>query len=362
MRINVVHPSELGPAEVAVWHDMQRATPSLAHPFLSPEFVIAVGHHRQPARVAVITDGQAPIGFFPFEQRQFGVGVPISGWLSAYQGVIHAPGADLNPWKLMPECGLAAYQFDNLIPDQMPSRAYPTAICSSPIIDLSEGFNPYYTKLRVRASHMCRELERKARKIGREIGELHLVCDSQDVGLLRSLMSWKSEQYRLTNHVDRFAPRWVGELLEQLLIMRADNFSGLLSVVYAGDQPVAAHFGLRSGGLLVGWFTGYDKRFARYSPGSLLVRLMAEELCRVGVSELHMGKGAKRYTEMLKNSEIFVGEGVAATRTMVGTAHLLRGGLNMWALRTVRNHRALHDAADLVLRRTRISCWAYGRM
>ena len=69
MQICVVPPGELGPGEIAAWHAMQRSTESLANPFLSPEFVIAVGHVRPEARVAILADGTSVAGFFPFERR-----------------------------------------------------------------------------------------------------------------------------------------------------------------------------------------------------------------------------------------------------------------------------------------------------
>src|SRR5258707_11543219 len=114
MRVLLIHPSELGSSEVRAWRAMQQATPSLNNPFLSPEYAMAVGSLRSGSRVAVLTEGSATIGFFPFEKRRFRIGVPISGWLSPYQGVIHAPDAEWNISQLMAGCCLAAWKFDNL--------------------------------------------------------------------------------------------------------------------------------------------------------------------------------------------------------------------------------------------------------
>jgi len=362
MRVSVIHPSELGPAEITSWHAMQRATSSLEHPFLSPEFAIAVGRFRPESRVAVLTDGQATIGFLPFEKRRFGVGVPISGWLSACQGIVHAPDAQWDARELVRKSGLAVFQYDNLIADQAPFDPYHSTIDPAPAIDLSEGFDAYYAKLRARAHRFCRELERKTRKLDREAGELRFVRECSDPGVLRTLTAWKSEQYRRTDHVDRFDKPWTGELLEALLTMRADYLSGLLSVMYAGDQPVSIQFGLRAGSLVVGWFTGYDFQFNKYSPGLIMIRMMTEELAEIGVDRLHMGKGAKRYTEDLKNSDVFVGAGTVTSRSALGTAHRARNATSLWALHTVRAHPGLHRAADRVLRRAGVSSRMYGRV
>lgn len=363
MRVDVIHPSELGPAEIAAWHGMQQATPSLAHPFLSPEFAVAVGRFRPESRVAVLAgDDRTPIGFFPFEKRRLGSGVPISGWLSACQAVVHAPDARWDPRELVRKSGLAAFQYDNLIAEQAPFDAYHSAVDPAPAIDLSEGFGAYYDKLRARAHRFCRELERKTRKLGREAGELRFVRDCPDPGVLRTLTAWKSEQYRRTGHVDRFARSWTGDLLETLLTMREDSLSGLLSVLYAGDQPVSIQFGLRAGSLVVGWFTGYDFECGKYSPGLIMIRLLAEELPGIGADRLHMGKGAARYTGELKNSDVFVGAGTVTSRSALGAAHRLRDAASQRALRTVREHRGLHDTADWLLRRAGVSSRVYGRV
>jgi len=172
MRVDVVHPGELGLGEVSAWHAMQQATPSLGNPFLSPEFAVAVGRLRPESRVAVLTDSGSVVGFFPFERRRFGLGVPISGWLSPCHGLIHAPGVEWDPRELLRGCRLAAWKFDNLIPAQKPFTPFHACVDPAPVIELSDGFDAYYAKLRVKSPHLCRELERKARKLDREVGEL----------------------------------------------------------------------------------------------------------------------------------------------------------------------------------------------
>ena len=362
MRIAVIRPDELGPAEIAAWRSMQQASPLLANPFLSPEFAVAVGRFRPEARVAVLTEGQTVTGFFAFERRGLGLGVPIGGWLSGCQGLVHTPGAEWDPRELLRECDLAAWQFDNLIAGQQPLKRYEAATRPSPVIDLADGFEAYYAKLWVKSHRFCRELARKARKLGREAGEVRIVPDSRDGGLLRTLTAWKSEQYRRTCHVDRFERPWVGDLMQALLAARGDHVRGLLSVLYAGDQPVAAQFGLRAGNLLVGWFTGYDIRFAKYSPGIIHLMQLAEQLAKVNIHAIYMGKGAKRYTEAIKSHDVFVAEGVVTSRSILGAVHGVRGASAQWALRTVRRRPGLHRVADRLLRRSGVSRYTYGRL
>ena len=87
-----------------------------------------------------------------------------------------------------------------------------------------------------------------------------------------------------------------------------------------------------------------------------------ELLIDLGVDRLHMGKGAKKYTEELKNSDIFVGAGSVTSRSVLGAAHQARNATGQWALRTVRAHPSWHRGADRLLRRFGVSSRMYGRV
>ncbi len=334
----------------------------LSDPFLAPEYAVTVDRFRPRSRVGVLMEGDSVVGFFPFESRRLGVGVPLSGWLSAGQGIIHRPDARWNMRELLRGCGLSVWRFDNLIADQAVSGAYHAKVVPSPVIDLSEGSGAYYAQLRKQTQRFCRENERKARKLGREAGELRLEHDSRNPELLDRLIRWKSDQYRRTANVDRFGLPWVPPLLQALLATRSEHLSGMLSVLYAGEQPVSIQFGLRAGGTIVGWFTGYDQRFGRYSPGLLHIKMMIETLCTLGVHTVRIGKGAKQSARLFKNRDILVAEGVATNRSPFGAAHRVIHGVNRRALRAARENPTLHDATDHVLRSTGASRRLYGKV
>jgi CelD/BcsL family acetyltransferase involved in cellulose biosynthesis len=363
VRVSLVRPDELGTAEIAAWQSMQGAAPYLANPFLSSEFVVAVGRFRPYTQVAILREGQSIVGFFPFERRQFALGVPVCGWLNSCQGLIHAPGVEWDPRELLSGCQLSAWQFDSLITDQLPFKPYYDAIEPSAVIDLAGGFNDYYSKLRARSPRFCRELARRTRKLAREVGELRIAADARDASLLQTLIAWKSEQYRQTSHVDRFGRPWLVELLDALLSVRDDHLTGVISGLYAGDKPVAAQFGLRTGDLLVGWFTAYDMRFRKYSPGLIQFKMMIEELAAIGIRTIDMGGGAKNYyKETLKSHETVVARGIVTDWSVLGTAHRVRNASTRWASSTTHQHPSLHCASDQILRRSGVARRIYGRL
>jgi CelD/BcsL family acetyltransferase involved in cellulose biosynthesis len=349
VRISVVRPAELGPAEIAAWHAMQVTTLSLASPFLSPEFAVAVGTFRPDARVAVLADGPDIVGFFPFEKRRWGVGEPIGAGLSDCQGLIHAPALEWDPRELLRACRISAWNFDHLVAGQRPFERYQAARAASPVIDLTDGFEAYHAMLRARSRQFCSGVARKSRKLGREAGDVRFVLDSRDGSALRTFMSWKSDQYRRTGRGDRFDKRWIVELIDLLFSTHTAAFSGQFSCLHAGEELVAAHFGVRAGHVLADWFPAYATGFASYSPGLIMHLRMAEEAAASGVRQIDLGKGAKRYKEALKTGDIFVAEGIVTGRSVLAAASWARRYPALWAVRQVRQHPPLFHAVDRLL-------------
>jgi CelD/BcsL family acetyltransferase involved in cellulose biosynthesis len=344
MKITVVHPNELGQPELARWRSIQQATPSLGNPFLSPEFTVAVGRFRSRARVAVLFDGPDTVGFFPFERRGFGYGVPMGAWHSDCQGLIHLPNLEWDPQELLRACDLAVWEFDHLVDWQKPFEPYYKARAPSPIMDLSAGFDPFLAQLRQRTSKY-RELSRRHRKLAREVGQVRFVFDSRDLRALRTVMAWKSAQYLRTGWIDRFALPWIVELLEQLLDTRTECFSGVLSMLYAGDTPVAGHFGLRSDRVMTHWFPAYDTRFHNYGPGLIMNLGLAEGACAAGVHHIDMGAGAEEYKQWFRSRDLIVAQGRVVRRSPGAALHWVRRASAERLHFAIEQHPSLHRAA-----------------
>jgi CelD/BcsL family acetyltransferase involved in cellulose biosynthesis len=349
--ISVVRPAELGSAEIAAWRSFQDSTPTLANAFLSPDFAIAVGRHRPGARVAVLSDGPDLAGFFPFERRGPGWGMPIAAGLTDFQGLVHAPGAEWDPRALLKACGISVWQFDHLVPGQEPFERCQAAVAPSPVIDLTQGYDAYYEALKSSSSRFCPDLRRKTRKIERDVGDLRFVLDSRDVTDLRTLMAWKSDQYQRTGRIDRFSQPWVVRLVDDLLGTGNEHFSGLLSMLYAGDVPVAGHFSVRFGSRLTFWFTSYSTRFNVYSPGLLHTLRTIEGAAAQGVRLIDLGKGHKRWKESLKSYDTQVAEGIVTRPCPLAAIHWARRTPTAWAIRQIRAHEPLFNAFDLVLKK-----------
>ncbi|MET9296026.1 GNAT family N-acetyltransferase [Streptomyces sp. NPDC003077] len=354
--IAVYRPGELSGADRAAWTAIQSqahllGAPQLANPFLSPEFALAVGACRRDVRIAVVHEDGAPAAFLPFQRTAFGVGRAVGLGVSDAQGLMHRPGFQWDARELLHACGLSVLEFDHLVEGQKPFEATLLSTHPSPVVDLDEGYEAYLSRLRARSPNFVRRTLTKERKLGRDVGAVRYVHDERDPAALRVLMAWKSAQYRRTGRSDRFAQAWIVQLVERLFHTRTDTFGGLLSVLYAGDRPVAAHFGPRSERVLAGWFPAYDPAYAKFSPGLILHLHMIEEAAGASMAYLDLGRGEKAYKNSLKTRELTVSEGWVARPHPVALGHLARRAPVRALRNTVLSRPELFGPADRLLKR-----------
>jgi CelD/BcsL family acetyltransferase involved in cellulose biosynthesis len=319
LQVDVVRPDELSTDALVRWTELQVQHPHLDSPFLSPEFALAVGKARGRARVAVLSESDGAIGFLPYEETSAGRGVALAKGLSDVQGLVAAPTEELDLGRIMRECGLRQIRFDHLLASQgdwftsLPSRFRQEW---SSALDLRGGFDDY-VRTKEETTTLFQAARRNRRKLGSQHGPVRLCFDEPDHGLLERLLRWKSSQYRRTGRRDRFADPATRALVHDLLDIRTNRFSGLLTALYAGDSVVSAHLGLRTGTTVAWWFPVYDPAYGAYSPGLQLCVEMARAMPPRGLVLLDLGEGDEPYKARLANTAIGLLNGsVSASRPL----------------------------------------------
>ncbi|MEW2407902.1 GNAT family N-acetyltransferase [Streptomyces griseoviridis] len=350
MDVTIHRFDELSDALRDAWHRAMDESPEYANPFLAPEFASGVARHRAGARFAVLRADGEPVGFLPYERNAFGVGRAIGLGLSDCQALVHRPGVTWDARELLRACGLSLFEFDHLVEEQRAFAPQVTGRFASPVVDLKPDESGYPQWLRGAYPGLAKTTLKKERRLGRDIGAFRFVFDERDPRMLRTLMRWKSAQYRRTGRMDRFARPWIVDLVDDLFEVREEHFTGVLSVLYAGDRPVAAHFGPRSRTVLAAWFTAYDPELHYYSPGLMMHLRTAEAAGRHGVTTMDLGRGDKEYKDWLKTRELRVGEGFVSRPHPVSAAHRLWRGPVRGLRNTVNAHPALREPADRLLK------------
>jgi CelD/BcsL family acetyltransferase involved in cellulose biosynthesis len=347
-RVRLVRAGELTEQDIFIWSRIQRENPLFDSPFFRPEFVQQVAQFRDDVEVAVLEiDGQA-IGFFPFHRLRRHVGWPVGMSLSDMHGVVIAPNVTFDPQQLVRSCRLLAWHFNHVMAAQREFTGHQWFAAHAPYMDLSQGFGHYEQQRRRSGSDLIQAALRKMRKIEREIGPLRLVPFTTDKSVLQQLIVGKIDQYRRTRCVNHLAEPWRIELLRSIVNTRGEEFAGMLSVLLAGDDAIAMHLGLLSGGVLHVWFPTYAVEFSKYSPGLLFWVRMAQEASGLGIRRIDLGKGDERYKRCLMTGATPLVEGSVDLRPLTGT---VRYG---WArLRELTRASPLRRPAQSVVRSIR---------
>jgi CelD/BcsL family acetyltransferase involved in cellulose biosynthesis len=295
MRASVVHPEELGRAEQLLWSSFARDS-SLNSPFLSWPFARSIGRVRDDARVATFRDGARVLAFLGFQISSDRTGGPIGASISDAQAVVAPSTWAFDPRRLIDSAGLSVWRFDHLTMQQTAFRPYHRHRHRSPFVDLSAGYDAFVQGVRTHSKDLISQVGRRRRKLAREVGPV--VCEwqsSQPEGDWQRLSRWKSDQYARDATWDRFAEPWITRSLELLAESRDPCCTGLLTSIRAGEQLVAAHFGLLGPDRLCWWFPAYNPDFGRYSPGLILLLDIIAEAARRGVPMLDLGRGEHGY-------------------------------------------------------------------
>ena len=315
MRTHLVKPHELDRQAIARWRELQAGNDALASPYFSPEFTLAVADVRDDVYVTLLEDDRKIVGFFPF-QRRWGAGSPVGGRLSDHHGVIAAPGTRWDWNQVLRGSGLGYWQFDHLAAYQRPPGEWAHSV--SHAIDLSGGYAAYRNAKVKAHSETVLRVERKMRKIEREVAPLRFVVNTDDLSVLETVIRLKLDKCRRTGAIEYFNWPWTRALVARIQAIDEPGFGGRLSALYAGDTLIAAHFGMRSERVWHIWFSVYERDWGNWSPGNMLMLKMAQAAAASGHVVMDFGKGDEAYKVALGNGGLPLVEG-CLTRASAAT-------------------------------------------
>ncbi len=314
MNIRASAAAALSPAQWAAWSDLQQADPALDSPYFRPEFTQAVAAVRDDVEVALLEEQGIPVGFLPFQRARGDIGGPVGGAMCDFQGPITRRELAIDAEELLRACGLAAWRFDHLLASLPAWTAYHRATAPSPYLDLAQGFDAYWAERRKTGTRKINKTLGLGRKLAAEVGPLRLVPHTDQPEIFQTLLTWKTDQYRQTGVPNVLAAPWKQQLLAHLAAQQSPRFAGMLSALYAGEELVAVHLGLRCGHVLHAWFPAYNPALATYSPGSLLWVELARAAESQGIRRIDLGKGQEAYKLQFMSGATLLAEGAVDRR------------------------------------------------
>lgn len=292
------------------WHTLRASNPSLDSPYFHSGFAAAVHDVCGDVRVVVGTGAHGTVTSLMPIQKQGRLARP-AGWPAVdFQGPITGPATRCRPGDLVRAAGVRGFAFDHLL-DGLPGfESWVEARRPSPYLDVTGGLDGYLGRASRSGKDNMGQARRRVRKAERELGPVRFVADSRDPALLNRVVSLKRAQYAATGARDVLAAPSRRELLLRLLRTRDGSFGGVLSAVFAGPHLVAAHFGLRDGGVLHWWFPVYEPAHAHLTPGWVLLRELVVAAPALGLQRIDLGRGEDEYKRRAMTGHTVVCEGM----------------------------------------------------
>ena len=311
MRVTVVRPGDLGAAEATLWRSFQDSTPQGLNPFMSFTFTQTVDRFRPSARVAVVEDEGHIVAFLPFERRAYGAAMPIGHPMNNLQAFM-SDGFPMDMRWAVKQARLAGWRFTCVPADQrvlVPFHHEGTTV-SCPVIDLAKG-----------DLSLIGARKKARRALEKQFGPVSLEWNNAQPAHIERMIDWKSHKYHGTARL--FSDQTARSIVECLATSTDSDCSGVVSVLFAGEQPIAVHIGLLGPRSLAGWFMSYDPALRAFAPGMMLWNPLAAAAAEREVTQIDLGAGQDIYKFGLSNDSYMVAGGAVWARRSEAAARKL---------------------------------------
>lgn len=304
MRVKSVSIRDLSDTEISQWRSWAYQDGQLVSPYLLPDFARAVDQVRSDVRVAVIAEGDETVGYFAFHAPRHFALRPVGAPMSDYQGIIARPGVSICPDEFLTRLGAGFMAYDNWWNGAACQPGKSRERDGSVVVDLSDGPDAYFADRKAAHKSQFKKMDRRLRNAERDFGPVRLVVGDAGGRHFNALTEWKSGQYNATGKLDIFDIGWARQLLANLNTSTDTGFQGLTFALCFGDELAAVEFGLRADDVYHSWFPAYDERFAKVSPGLLLLHEIFRAAPELGLSRVDLGKGGAHYKTYYASYEV----------------------------------------------------------
>ena len=311
------------------WNRIRNSNPVFKSPYFDIKFTQAVGRVRDDVRIAIVLSLGEVVGFLPFQENKPGHAVPVGGLLNDWHAIMGTQSSEVLQ-QILKAAKLNSFKFHAINAEEDGLEKYYFREFKSHYLDLSDGWEAYQKWVFKNSSAVKRQGQ-KTRGLARKFGEIRFEFESEDANQLERLIELKRAKYQRSNTFDILGVRWASNLLRELHQIRDSNFRGVLSVLWAGDHMVGAHFGMLTEETLHYWFPVYDPAFHKFSPGTEMLMQSAKYACDIGIRKLDLGYGDDSYKFRFCNAYEPVAFGMAnlspLSRTMAKYQYSFRNQL-----------------------------------
>lgn len=315
--VETLHPTDLSPADTALWRGMTAAEPAFRSPLLGPDFAQAVGLVREDTRVAIIRRDGETLGFLPHHRRPGRLARAIGSPLSDYHAIVSRPDPGFRAEDVLRAADLGVFRYTGLVD---PYGVFGGVGEAKPafVIAFDGPAEDYLEAVRAASPKKIKNYRRLDNKLGREVGEVRLVAADTSRAAFDQLLTWKREQLQRTGLHDFLRPDWTRALLSNLFERQSGDFQGLMINLYAGDQLVAGHFGVRAGSVYHPWIASTNPEFGTWSPGQIFFLRAIAAMPELGLNHYDLAPDHDHYKRTYARTQTTALGGAATAASVAG--------------------------------------------
>ncbi len=290
--VDVIDLGELPREDWEVWRRHHAARRDGAGMCESPDFLVPLAQVIGHCRAVRIRDGAETVGYIPIYQP-FGPSFAFPIPMCDYQSVALFKSTRIDFHRILQQAGICRWKYENLTEcNGLSEISHRFARRSVPVIQLGGSFSEYLGD-RARGGTKFQSIKKLSRRLAREVGNVSVVRPNSNEEFIDRLLEYKQHRQPEQQPFDRFVRRALLRFAES----QNGEIRGAPYVLMAGDDVLALSFLLEADDHAFGWFCGYEPRFAKYSPGSLLLLKVIEEMHVRKFKAFDLGPGGEPWKE-----------------------------------------------------------------
>lgn len=317
LSVEIKIPAQLSESEKVLWAQFRATNPALYSPYFHFGYTEILGRIREDVHVLIVSESNEVRAFLPFQANiatsgKIGFARPVGAPMTDYQGVICAPGTQIDALSAFKLAGFGAFHFGAMIEQNGMLENYARSQTACTVADLSAGPQAWRA---ARDSSYRRHLKSHRRRVRKsdELGERRIIYKSKDQSIFYQLIEWKKQKFAETGKYDVLSADWTLSLLAMLWARTPeDGLWADMHALYFGDQLASIDFGLTDGVTFHSWIVGYNNDVQQFSPGIQLLEELIDQSRELGYKRIDLGEGIDGYKRHFSSHDVTVSSGFIA--------------------------------------------------
>lgn len=307
MDVDVIPPAALTGVQRSAWEEWLQASSLRRTPFLHPDVARVVADAEPRTRVLVVRHRGRDVAYLPVELRGRHAW-PVAAMLNDGDGVVVRPGTGMDITAVLRRAGVWTLHWAHRdLEPGSPLAAHDRETRPAARVSLADGLDAWEQD----KASVLRQADRKARKLAREVGDVRLTLDAGPA-LAEEVVRQKQSQAAAAGLAQTLEDAQAARMIRAMAGLPADSpVRSMISVLHAGDVPVATCWSLAMGGLLVVSVPTVDLAHGSHSPGLVMQVEMIRAMPAAGLDEADLGLGLNQTKERLMTHTVPLGVGTA---------------------------------------------------